>query len=1065
MQTSKNAPNPSFELGIYEKLITQVVEDKIKNTTQNYYFGKRKINESQASMYLSMYIQKVIHFALNQLKDNRVTEQIKLINGIIEHIQNHFDLSERNNDLLSISDTVLSAVIDKGNCDQANIENYIHSITPETLLTECHLFTGNNIGINLASEINREIQSSNEIKLLVSFIKMSGINLIFDQLKTFCRKGNKLKIITTTYMQASDSKAIIKLAALPNCTIKIAYKSNQTRLHAKSYLFLRNTGFNTCYIGSSNLSKAAITTGLEWNIKATSIQLPHIIDTVKTTFDTYWLDPQFETYQAGKDEHKLQKALDSNYCGEDFMLSIKDFIEAKKYQQEILDKLTIERHDHGNYKNLIVAATGTGKTVIAALDFKRYYQKNPNAHLLFVAHREEILKQALTTFRLVLDNPNFGELWNGNNEATQYNHLFASNILLANRFKEKNLSLNKDYYDFIIIDEAHHSVANSYQPLFDRFTPQILLGLTATPERNDKSILPDFNNKISAEIRLADALNNQLLTPFHYFGLSDGVDLSKVKWTNGRYDTQELQQVYMSNTNRIHIILKQLQDKINNPHKVCALCFCVNIEHANFMAKELHSAGLRAEALTSQNENNRAQLIRNFKSGTINYLCVVDIFNEGVDIPQIDTVLFLRPTESLTVFLQQLGRGLRLYENKTHVTVLDFVGHANAKFNFNERFKGLIGQTPGSVKEEIERDFPHLPFGCAIHLEKKVKENILENIKQSVNAYKIAHIQEEISAFHTNYPDVKLTLENFLNKTEIPLYKIYQNKPSNYRTWTTILNNQKEINNTSIWMSRIAYAVCNKWLSTDSFSYFKFLYHIAHDLRFKMDVSCMTEIDKRKLTMLYYDLFSKANAYASLQEFVNALAQDIEAIEELSDLMHLFMQRTQTLEIKESIQIAKLKSIPLEIHGRYTKSQIQAAMGFSTIQKMSSNREGVERDRTLKIENMYVDLIKDRKEDSTTNYKDAAISDTLFQWETQSRISQKSPTGQNYINKKNTMLLFVREQNKGVDDKSRTEGFIYLGVVNLHHYQGDSPIKIQWKLQHPMPASLWHFAAKNAIAG
>lgn len=1065
MQTSKNTSNHTFELGIYEKLITQVVANKINNSTHNYYFGKRKINESQASMYLSMYIQKVIHFALNQLKNNSVEEQIELINGIIKHVQTNFNLSELNNDLLSISDTVLSAIIDRGNCDQANIENYIHSITPETLLTECHLFTGNNTGINLASELNREIQSSNTINLLVSFIKLSGINLIYDQLKTFCEKGNKLNIITTTYMQASDAEAIIKLAALPNCTLKISYNSNQTRLHAKSYLFLRNTGYNTCYIGSSNLSKAAITSGLEWNIKATSIQLPHIIDTVKTTFDTYWYDSQFETYQPINDEHKLKMALDPKYCGEDFMLSFKDFIEAKHYQQAILDKLTVERKNHGNYKNLIVAATGTGKTVIAALDFKRYYQKNPNAHLLFVAHREEILKQSLTTFRLVLNDPNFGELWNANNEATEYRHLFASKDLLFNRLKEHKIPLNKEYYDFIIIDEVHHALAKTYQPLFNRFNPQILLGLTATPERSEGSILPYFNNKTSAEIRLSDALNSHLLAPFHYYGLSDGVDLSKVKWSNGQYDSSELEQVYMSNYNRIQIILKQLKDKVNNPHKACALCFCVSIKHAEFMCNQLQLAGLKARVLSSKNTKERGSIVREFKSGQINYLCVVDIFNEGVDIPQVNTVLFLRPTESLTVFLQQLGRGLRLYENKTHVTVLDFVGHANAKFNFNERFRGLIGQTPGSVKEEIERDFPHLPFGCAIHLERKVKENILENIKRSIDSFQIKHIQKEISDFHYNYPNVELTLENFLNKTEIPLYKIYQNNPTNYRTWTTILNNQKGQNNTSIWMSRIAFGVCNKWLSTDSFSYFKYLYHIAHDLHFKLEVSSMSEIEKRKLTMLYYDLFDKANVYTSLQEFVDALAQDVEAIEELSELMHLFMQRTQTLEIKETIQIAKLKSVPLEIHARYTKSQIQAAMGFSTIQKKSTVREGVERDRTLKIENMYVDLIKDRKEDSTTNYKDAALSDTLFQWETQSRISQKSPTGQNYINKKNTMLLFVREQNKGVDDKSRTEGFIYLGVVHLHHYQGDSPIKIQWKLQHPMPASLWHFAAKNAIAG
>jgi len=282
---------------------------------------------------------------------------------------------------------------------------------------------------------------------------------------------------------------------------------------------------------------------------------------------------------------------------------------------------------------------------------------------LFVAHRKEILEQARATFQAVLGDNNFGELWVDGIEPTNYSHVFASVQTLNNRLD--TLELTDKFYQYIVIDEVHHISASSYRPILSRFFSDVLLGLTATPERMDnQDILVDFCNTIAAEIRLPEALNRKLLCPFQYFGITDNVDISHVTWQNGKYATSELTQLYTHNDVRVNQILKNLDKYLNDKENVRSLGFCVGQEHAKYMAEKFTLAGLKADYLVSDNTAQREEQRRKLKAKDINYLFVVDIFNEGVDIPEIDTVLFLRPTESLTVFLQQLGRGLRLSDEK-----------------------------------------------------------------------------------------------------------------------------------------------------------------------------------------------------------------------------------------------------------------------------------------------------------------------------------------------------------------------------------------------------------------
>uniref|UniRef100_UPI003D03AF41 DEAD/DEAH box helicase family protein n=1 Tax=Agarivorans sp. TaxID=1872412 RepID=UPI003D03AF41 len=664
------------QVGIYEQLITQLIASRIDR--DKFYVGERELNSSEASIWLSRFLSQILEYALESVPngDDRLQQQIALSNQLLlwlkDQIQNN-DFIEDN--LLSSQGKILTALYELENPVSADLKNYIHDIFPLTGLTQSELFCGCNAGLSLESELKREILSADRIYWLVSFIKWAGIRIFRKELEEFTASGRELKIITTSYMGATDAKAVEYLASLPNTQVKLSYNTNRERLHAKSYLFLRDTGFHTGYIGSSNLSYSALTNGLEWNLKITSKEIPHIINKSLSTFETYWEADDFELFSGdAQSSEKLKKALNQQRGEHDTSSSHYFDLTPFPHQREVLEQLAAERSVHQRFRNLVVAATGTGKTLISAFDFARFVKTKPQAKFLFVAHREEILKQARSAYRGVLRNATFGELWVGGHTPENYRRLFVSIQTLNNQLSQLNLS--SDYYDYIVIDEVHHIAATSYRALLEHFAPSILLGLTATPERHDGGdILADFGGVIAAEIRLPEAINRRHLCPFQYFGIDDDTDLRTVPWSRGRYDIAKLTNLYTHNQTRFDKIFLNMQELITDIGKMKALAFCVSKEHAQYMAQQLLLKGIKADVLTSDNSHERQQQQQAIRSGLINVLCVVDIFNEGVDIPEIDTLLFLRPTESLTIFLQQLGRGLRLADDKECCTVLDFVGN------------------------------------------------------------------------------------------------------------------------------------------------------------------------------------------------------------------------------------------------------------------------------------------------------------------------------------------------------------------------------------------------------
>ena len=489
-----------MKTGLYEKPINKKLNKALAELTDNFNVEKEQIDSEEAAGILSKYVKKVVERSLNNISesDDSLAKQIELVNKIIGAIKEN--TSEGITDDLEIAeDKQLLSVTDKTNTIQA-INDKVKVIRPVTSIAQSSLFTGAVHEPQMFSELKKEIFSCNCIDMLVSFIKWSGLRLLMEALTEFTNNGGKLRIITTSYMGATDIKAISELAKLKNTEIKVSYDTKRTRLHAKAYIFYRETGFTTAYIGSSNLSNVAISSGLEWNIKITRQDQPEVLQKVAATFDSYWSSNEFEVYDDTQ-KPRLAKALqlEKTHTEDNSFFAVD--INPYPYQQEILDKLEAERTIRNNYKNLIVAATGTGKTIISALDYKHKCSKNSKPKLLFVAHRKEILEQSIKTFRMVLRDANFGDLFVGDTSPQSFEHLFVSVQTFNAKSLEKHLT--PDFYDYIIIDEVHHAPAETYKNILGHFTPKFLLGLTATPERMDgKSLISYFNTQKTAEIRL-----------------------------------------------------------------------------------------------------------------------------------------------------------------------------------------------------------------------------------------------------------------------------------------------------------------------------------------------------------------------------------------------------------------------------------------------------------------------------------------------------------------------------------------------------------------------------------
>lgn len=1063
--------------GLYEQVINSHVLDDLNSLDKDkFLIDISKIDGDEAKVVLSQYVSSIIRKALDYVREKtkeddagKLLKQIETCNKII-HI-----LSEDSNEddiakfKINKNGEMLTSLYSKINNKRVLSKGDI--VKPVTPLSQSSLFTGASLEPNMLSELNKEILSCDSIDLLVSFVKWSGLRCIMENLREFTvNHGKPLRIITTSYMGATDYKAIAELSKLPNTDIKISYDTERTRLHAKAYMFKRETGFTTAYIGSSNLSNAALTSGLEWNIKITEKDSFDIVRKFEATFESYWNDPEFITYtDSDEDKLRLKKSLKKESYSDttdfNFTLDIRPY----SYQKEILEKLEVERKLFNKHKNLVIAATGVGKTVISAFDYKKFCKENKNQanRLLFVAHREEILKQSRDTFRAILKNNNFGDLMVGGNTPDSLEHLFVS--IQSLNSKDLTATTSSDFYDFIIVDEFHHAAAPSYQKLLSYYEPKILLGLTATPERADgEDVFKYFEDRISAEIRLPEAINRKLLSPYQYFCVTDTIDLSKLKWGRKGYDIRELDNLYTNNDARANQIIRSVHEYVTDIHDVIGLGFCVSIEHAKFMANHFNNNGIPSLALhsgSSPEERNNAK--DNLVNGNLKFIFVVDLFNEGIDIPEINTVMFLRPTESLTVFLQQLGRGLRLSEGKECLTVLDFVGQAHKDYNFEEKFRALIGKTNHSVKNYLENGFLTMPKGCYIQLEKQAKDYILRNIKSAANTKN--NLINKLKTF-TGDTSLELTLENFLNYHHLSLIDFYgkscDRSFARMLVWAELKEDfeyplekelTKKLKNLFFLNSRrlieFIIALINTYTSS--------LEEALNIVSSKENLSSREA--ELMLNIFYYTFYNNApdkEGLTSLNQGIENLLNNKILMDEVCQILNYNYNNLNFIEKNVDLGYP----CPLDLHCDYTRDQIMAAFGYFNADKKPAFREGVKYFADQKLDAFFITLNKSDKDFSpSTLYEDYAINEKLFHWQSQSTTSVESATGQRYIHHKknnNKIVLFVRESK---DRDGITAPYTYLGTCEYRSHSGSKPISLVWELDEVIPAGMVNVANKSII--
>lgn len=991
-----------------------------------------------------VYAQFVGQLLTRALRITVADQRIPLLNRIIELLAATDGLEYlTRKSLLSAEKSVLTSV-------GADVEKLPR---PQTPLATSALLTGLGHDPPLEHELRAEMATADGVNILVSFIKWSGLRLLMPAFERLAERGVPVRLISTSYMGASDPTALEWLAGQPNVTVRISYDTGGTRLHAKAYHFLRDSGYSTAYIGSANMSHSAMTQGLEWTVKATAQDMSHILDRFVAEFSAYWESDEFEPFTE-RDFGRFRQAIAAHKMRDQSGGAFFAEITPRPFQQRILEALDAARQ-RGSHRNLVVAATGTGKTVISALDYRRVCaRERSQVSLLFVAHRREILEQALACFRTVLRDQNFGELWVGGQEPSEFRHLFAS-VQTLNRQRPWT-KLGVKHFRYVVVDEVHHGAASSYRSLFEALQSQWLLGLTATPERIDgSSILPDFDDGLAAEIRLPEALEEKLLCPFHYFGVSDSIDLSDDSlWRNGRYDVGQLENLLTGDDfrarQRVDTVLQALRRYQPDFSDVRAIGFCVGVRHARYMAKQFNEAGLCASVLLGDTPTEvRIERIREFRDGRLSFLFTVDVLSEGVDVPDINLVMFLRPTESLTVFLQQLGRGLRHAPGKECLTVLDFVGQTHRRYRLDTKFTALLSGQRQRLDREVESDFPSLPPGCSIQLERVARERVLSKIREVLDNLN-QFIPETIRTWSQEVSQ-PLTFGRFLETTGLSPMQVLSRR--SWSEWKAMAFRQSmpadpDLTQARKALSRIALRSDPGLLSA--------VESLAPDSGINEPGGHYS--DKQK-TALHYLLWGKKGEVVGVKDHNESLLKwrDNPSIAADAAEIAVWRRSQQAVPLK---QIELPFDCELLLHGAYGSAEIKAALGLASVDKLGPVGQGMLHAKHLKAYVLLVTFQKDERDFSpTTRYRDYPISRTLLHWESRSTVTQNSLTGQNYLHfleRGNTILFFARTHKR---IEGETAPFIFLGPAKaLKNYQGDRPIQMTWELEYPIPAEMFEQA-------
>lgn len=1026
--------DPILKPGLYEHVVTESLLCAIEQVDDA---RSQALDPADSHVVLAQHLSASLQIAFAQVAEaekdatEKVLRQVELANELLEVLRGRSEAVD-GGDAIVAPGRELLAVPEDGPAHRVPLR-------PGAPLRASTLLVNGRDEPKIGQELPLEIGSADEILLLCAFLKWSGVRLVLDPLREFVERGGRLRVITTTYCAATDARALDELQKI-GAEIRVSYETQATRLHAKAWLFERANGLSTIYVGSSNLSRAALVDGLEWNVRLSQAETPAMITRFRVAFEALWQDESVECYDRDDFVTALQKERgiqDGTSPNPIISLDLNPY----PFQRAILEKLDVERYRHDRWRNLIVAATGTGKTVVAALDYQRLRaQLGGNPTLLFVAHRERILAQSRAMFQVATRDPAFGEVYVDGSRPTAWQHVFASVQSL------KNLDLNEidpAHFDVVIIDEFHHAAAPTYTRLLEHFEPKVLLGLTATPERADgQDVLRWFGGKPAAEIRLWDALEGQMLVPFHYFGINDDVDLSSVTWRKTGYDVQQLENLYTGDDARVLRIVQQVQRYVDDPQRMKALGFCVSVEHAKFMAARFNERGIPSVALHGDTPNDeRAAAIRQLQSGDLACLFSVDIFNEGIDIPPVDTILMLRPTESATVFIQQLGRGLRRAEGKSVCTVLDFIGNQRKEFRFAPRYANMLGLSRKKLVDGIEHGFPSLPAGIHFSLDRVARESVLDNLKQGIGT----RVNDMAADLRALGPEA--SLERYLDETGREISDVFRaNRPG----WTALRRLVGFDDSATTDDDERLQKSVGRLLHIDDAERVDFYLNLLARDR-PPDAIAMAPRERRMLAMLHLGLWGDDSQRTV--DPIDGLARLWRSEATRADLTAILRYHASVSDRATSLASELQPEIPLNVHGVYSRSEVLAAIGRSTPELPYRFREGPLYMENLKADFFFITLNKSEARFSpSTRYRDYAISRDLFHWETQSMQSPGTPTVQRYINhaaRGSEVYLLVRDQP--TTESGGTTPFTFLGAVDYVAHEGARPVGITWKLRTPMP--------------
>ena len=1024
--------NPLSE-GLYEAVVTTSLDRMLSSDTR-WRPEFADVGAPEAPGVLARHVASLVQRVVVAEKDD--ARRVALVNELIALL----DLPD---------DAVLPALRELTRLGRADSPQ-TPTIRPLTAFHDAALLTNARNEPSLSAELRAEIASADRIDLLCAFIKWHGLRVLEEPLSQAHGRGVPIRVITTTYVGSTERRAVDELVRRFGATVKITYELDSTRLHAKAWLFRRNSGYDTAFVGSSNLSKSAIVDGLEWNVRISGVATPDLIRKWEGSFDSYWADPSFVTYDPDVNGDDLDDALNkaaNRDAGGALVISLSG-LELRPYphQEQVLEALATEREVHGRHRNLVVAATGTGKTVMAALDYRRLIRDadERGLSLLFVAHRSEILTQSLRTYREALADGDFGELYVSGARPERWRHVFASIQSLGAYGLDR---IAPDHFDVVVVDEFHHAAAASYRRLLEHLRPRELLGLTATPERSDGlDVRTYFGDRIAYELRLWDALAADLLVPFHYFGLADDVDLTSIEWKRGAYDVEGLERLYTGNDARAAKILRELRDKVTDVTNMRALGFCVSVAHAEYMARVFREAGVPALAVSGETSPSaRADAISRLRRREVNALFAADLFNEGLDVPEMDTVLFLRPTQSATIFLQQLGRGLRRTHGKAVLTVLDFIGRARREFRFDVRYRALTGTSRRELEHQAEQGFPFLPSGSQIVLDRVAQSIVLDNIRTQLRV-----TRKQLVADVRSHGD--LSLADYLREANRDLAEVY----GKHGSWTS-LRREAGLPTPAAGPDE------DKLLRRVSA-----LSHVDDEERAEL-YACLadqhgpayqelTAREQALARMLFFTIWPNAGGFSSYESGLAHLRSHPAVCAELREVAALGLDRTRHLArpLGEGLQ-----HVPLQTHAQYRREEILAGLGWASMTRSArGNITGVAWAEETNTDALMINLRKTERDFSpTTMYRDFAISPDLFHWESQNATSTTSAAGRRYLHHASEgshVVLFVRDTP---ENDIGAAPFLCLGPASYVEHRGERPIGITWKLHRSMPADTFRSAA------